>query len=161
MAEETESEVKPLFSERVARGFEPWLETNQAANVMISFFVLVCAVAGIGLGFFLTHPFMFSDWFSSHSSVQTTLPASIVASSSDVAALFTCADAKTINARFLDKGVQLSLSDGRQISLPQALSASGARYANPDGSFVFWNKGNTAFIQENDATTYDGCATHS
>ena len=28
------------------------------------------------------------------------------------------------------------------------MSGSGARYANKDESFVFWNKGNTAFITE-------------
>jgi membrane-bound inhibitor of C-type lysozyme len=28
------------------------------------------------------------------------------------------------------------------------MSGSGARYANADESFVFWNKGDTAFITE-------------
>jgi membrane-bound inhibitor of C-type lysozyme len=41
--------------------------------------------------------------------------------------------------------------------LPQAPSASGARYANGDESIVFWNKGNTAFIEEGGRTTYQGC----
>ena len=49
------------------------------------------------------------------------------------------------------------LSDGRVLRLPQALSASGARYANAAESIVFWNKGNTAFIEEKGNTTYDGC----
>jgi len=39
----------------------------------------------------------------------------------------------------------------------QAISASGARYANTDESIVFWNKGDTAFIQEGDVTTYENC----
>jgi membrane-bound inhibitor of C-type lysozyme len=47
------------------------------------------------------------------------------------------------------------------LSLPQAMSGSGARYANKDESFVFWNKGNTAFITEGAAgeETYSDCVT--
>ena len=41
--------------------------------------------------------------------------------------------------------------------LLQAISASGARYANTDESFVFWTKGNTAFIEENHKTTFKDC----
>ena len=44
--------------------------------------------------------------------------------------------------------VELKLSDGRSLKIPQAMSGSGARYANTDESFVFWNKGDTAFITE-------------
>ena len=36
------------------------------------------------------------------------------------------------------------------MSVPQAMSGSGARYANADESFVFWNKGDDAFITEGD-----------
>ena len=45
------------------------------------------------------------------------------------------------------------------MTLPQAISASGARYANSDESFVFWNKGDTAFIQEGENYTYENCLT--
>lgn len=55
--------------------------------------------------------------------------------------------------------VDLELSDGRTFSLPQVISADGARYADPTGSFVFWNKGNGAFIEENGTTTYSACVT--
>jgi hypothetical protein len=57
--------------------------------------------------------------------------------------------------------VDLELSDGRTFSLPQVISADGARYANSDQSFVFWNKGNGAFIEENGTTTYSGCVLQS
>jgi hypothetical protein len=46
------------------------------------------------------------------------------------------------DATFYADKVELMLSDGRSLSLPQVMSASGARYANKDESFVFWNKGN-------------------
>ncbi|MFA5098904.1 MAG: MliC family protein [Candidatus Paceibacterota bacterium] len=81
----------------------------------------------------------------------------------DKAAVFNCTDGKSITAVFHlpdDKNVDLVLSDGRKLSIPRAISGSGARYANADESFVFWNKGNTAFITENGKTTYQDCATN-
>ncbi len=82
-------------------------------------------------------------------------------------ALFNCDGGKTITATFYpgtpenrdDKYVDLVLGDGTKISVPRAISASGARYAKADESFVFWNKGDTAFITENGTTTFSGCVT--
>jgi len=78
-------------------------------------------------------------------------------------ATFSCEQGKTIGATFYSKSVNLILSDGRKLVLPQAISASGARYANADESFVFWNKGNTAFISEGKVEpqqqTYTNCVT--
>ncbi|MEI8130184.1 MAG: MliC family protein [bacterium] len=75
---------------------------------------------------------------------------------------FMCPDQKSITATFHlpdDASVDVALSDGRTMNLPHAVSASGARYVNADESFVFWNKGTSAFIEENGKTTYDGCVT--
>jgi membrane-bound inhibitor of C-type lysozyme len=77
-------------------------------------------------------------------------------------AKFACQGGKTIDATFYSNSVDLKLSDGRSMQLPQAMSASGARYANKDETFVFWNKGNTAFITEGPGEgkeTYSGCVT--
>jgi membrane-bound inhibitor of C-type lysozyme len=70
---------------------------------------------------------------------------------------FNCSENKTIQALFFKDRVELSLSDGRNMLISQAVSASGARYANTDESFVFWNKGDTAFINEGDKTTFKDC----
>jgi len=70
---------------------------------------------------------------------------------------FSCAGNKTIQVLFFADKAELTLSDGRHMLLLQAISASGARYANTDESFVFWNKGNTAFIAENHKTTFKDC----
>ncbi|WP_428682995.1 MliC family protein [Reyranella sp.] len=53
----------------------------------------------------------------------------------------------------------VQLSDGRKFSLPQTLSGSGIRYADSSGTFVFWSKGDTAFVEEgaSQAVTYAGC----
>lgn len=54
--------------------------------------------------------------------------------------------------------VYLILSDGRKFNLPQTISASGIRYANENESFVFWGKGNSALILENNQEkSYIGC----
>jgi len=79
---------------------------------------------------------------------------------------FACSDSKFITATFYvgdDKFVDLVLSDGRAMSIPRAISASGARYAKADESFVFWNKGDTAFITEgaDSAQTYQQCVVKS
>lgn len=74
--------------------------------------------------------------------------------------VFECTEGKLIEATFYlesDIKVDLNLSDGRALSVPRAISASGARYANQDESLVFWNKGDTAFITEDEVTTYADC----
>ena len=86
----------------------------------------------------------------------------VAAAARTIKARFACNDGKSIDATFVngpDSSVRLVLSDGRKVTLPQAMSASGARYANADESLVFWNKGNTAFIEENGKATFDGCST--
>lgn len=70
---------------------------------------------------------------------------------------FNCDESKNIKATFFKMGVSIVLSDGRKMVLPQVISGSGARYANADESFVFWNKGDTAFVTEGDLTTYNNC----
>jgi membrane-bound inhibitor of C-type lysozyme len=55
--------------------------------------------------------------------------------------------------------VELTLADGKRLALPQTLSGSGIRYANEGDTFVFWSKGDTAFIEEgpNRTVTYSDC----
>lgn len=72
---------------------------------------------------------------------------------------FSCADKKQIDAVFYKNLVHLELGHGETLYLPQTISASGARYASNDESFVFWNKGDTAFVTEGDPNvqTYKDC----
>jgi len=80
--------------------------------------------------------------------------------SCSITAHFVCDAKKSITSTFdyipADQ-VELILSDGTTATLPHAISADGARYANSDESFVFWNKGDTAFIQQNGKETYSNC----
>lgn len=79
-----------------------------------------------------------------------------------VMVVFDCEESKTIKATFYageDKFVDLDLDGTRKMSVPRVASASGARYAKPDESFVFWNKGDTAFVTEGAGATvtYKNC----
>lgn len=126
---------------------------NKFHAVSIGIAVIVLAVASV------------FAWRNMHRSEQPN----------GIPAHFVCTGGKSIDAIFLNEppipstapdmpptpqgSVRLVLSDGRTMTLPQTLSASGARYANTGESIIFWNKGNTAFMEENGTTTFDGCAT--
>ncbi len=85
----------------------------------------------------------------------------VVASRPINAVSYSCKNGKSIDAKFYKDRVDLTLSDDRQLTLPQAVSASGARYANDDESIVFWEKGDTAFITESDKETFKDCKSDS
>jgi len=70
---------------------------------------------------------------------------------------FICPDKTVINAQFYNRFVHLEFGWQKTLYLPQTMSADGGRYANKDESIVFWNKGDTAFVQVNGTTTLDNC----
>lgn len=47
------------------------------------------------------------------------------------------------------------IMDGQPLTLKRAVSASGARYS--DGKYVFWSKGDTAFIERDDKIVVNDC----
>ena len=99
-------------------------------------------------------------YFSSHPATSQS-PSTEKVSTNDKSVTFGCPKQGTfIKATFHlpeDKTVDISLSDGRTMTLPRAISASGARYANSDESLVFWNKGDTAFMMEGGVVTLQDC----
>lgn len=102
-------------------------------------------------------------FFNGNCTRQGTRPASAERAVPTIQATFRCAGGKSIDANFLngpaDGSVKLKLSDGRALDLPQVMSGSGARYANTGETIVFWNKGNTAFIEESGKVTFADCRT--
>ena len=86
---------------------------------------------------------------------------------------YRCDGGKQIDARYYDGAaaparapgqpptpggsVSLALSDGRRMTLPQTVAASGIRYASPDDAVVFWSKGDDAFLTEQGSATYADC----
>jgi membrane-bound inhibitor of C-type lysozyme len=94
----------------------------------------------------------------------TSTPTPNIVTSAPISATFNCKNNTYIKAKFYNKDpsyVELVLSTGKNITLSQSISASGARYTNTDETFVFWNKGDTAFIEENGRRTFDNCQTTS
>ncbi|MGE3301833.1 MAG: MliC family protein [Hyphomonadaceae bacterium] len=73
-------------------------------------------------------------------------PPSAAALQEPVTWAFACADGTVLKATFstAPDAVRLVFADGRALTLPQAISASGARYA--DGANEFWNKGEEATL---------------
>jgi membrane-bound inhibitor of C-type lysozyme len=72
-----------------------------------------------------------------------------VAFAAPALARYTCGDGSKITARFSPpataKGsVALTFETGRELKLPQVLSADGGRYANAD--IEFWIKGRSATL---------------
>ncbi|QDY41815.1 MliC family protein [Candidatus Pantoea soli] len=49
--------------------------------------------------------------------------------------------------------------DGKPLTLTQTVSASGARYS--DGTYVFWSKGNSAFVERHDKIVINDCELHN
>lgn len=72
--------------------------------------------------------------------------------------LFECSGNKALKAEFVEESVRLSLSDGRNLTLPQTVTSTGeVQYANANESFVFRNIGNAVFVQEDGFRTYEDC----
>lgn len=70
---------------------------------------------------------------------------------------YSCKDEKALIATYKAQSVEVALSDGRMLKLPQTLSGSGVRYANDEESIIFWTKGNGAFLVEGEVTTFEDC----
>lgn len=117
---------------------------NQNRNMFIAVAVLaVLIIAGALVGGFKK---------LGHENTAPVIPFEVKNS-----AMFSCREGKTIDAKFGDSMVHLVLNDGRVMNLVQGISASGARYVNTNETFVFWNKGDIAFIQENAKITFVDC----
>lgn len=115
---------------------------------------IILFVGVFALGFFLGVLYEYHAFVNAMSAAGTSAPATKEATA-DVT--YACKKGASVQAIYREGKVDLFLSDQRHLVLPQVTAASGARYANPDESFVFWNKGDTAFITEGKATTYEDC----
>lgn len=74
---------------------------------------------------------------------------------------YVCPNGDEIPASFDNTAgtVTFTLPGGEPTTLPHAMSADGARYANSDESLVFWNVGDSVMIEQNGVTTYQNCST--
>lgn len=103
----------------------------------------------------------------------TPSPEAVVSQKVVGSGLYVCTGGQTIQAEYSEGdttivttqeeqpvpvgSVALKLSDGRVFTLPQTISASGARYADASESTVFWNKGNGVTFTEGGQEIYRDC----
>lgn len=107
----------------------------------------------LGIGAAVMYATRANDGASATTTGQQTV------SAGGVEARFSCDGGRSIVAIFSEREAHLVLSDGRELTIPQTVSGSGARYANENETFVFWNKGDSATIEEAGTMTYTGCTT--
>lgn len=84
---------------------------------------------------------------------------------------YLCVDQKRIDATYYESDqstassgeaiingrVELSLSDGRSVTLAQVSADSGLKYTDANESIIFWNRGAWVIFTENGEETYRGC----
>ncbi|MDE3128803.1 MAG: MliC family protein [Gemmatimonadota bacterium] len=68
--------------------------------------------------------------------------------------VFRCADGYVVRAQFTGDGARLRLPD-TTLTMPHLRSADGARYGV--GDLVFWERGNSAFMQRGDSIIHRDC----
>jgi membrane-bound inhibitor of C-type lysozyme len=136
------------------------------------FIVLVVLLLGVGVWYVLTR----NDELAESAETEASVTEGVASEPELVASVrYMCEDEKSIEAEYYQisheghdpsemghmpeptGSVELVLSDGRELTLPQTISASGIRYANADESFIFWSKGNEAFVMEGEEETFTSC----
>ena len=76
----------------------------------------------------------------------------------DEGVAYRCDNAREIEAVFSDTGVSFELSDGRSFELLRIpTNSGGGKFSNRDGSIILWTNDYSAFLEENDESTYTGC----
>ena len=122
--------------------------------VLIGIIAVAVVVIAVGAFFFLNTSNNSSPATTSNET-QTTEETS----DSVIDISFVCKGGENINAEFdnADRTVSLILPDGEEMTLKKTPSESGDRFANKDGSFVFWNKGNEATYDVDGETVYSDC----
>jgi membrane-bound inhibitor of C-type lysozyme len=134
------------------------LAPRRRGLLLVIIFIIIAALAAVVVWEYRHNPLL--------AQLLGTNPPSVVPLHAPLASVeYVCDEGKTIKATYYEKNVALQLSDGRSMTLPQTISGSGVRYANSDESFVFWNKGDTAFVQEGGGDppmpTYQNCVDSS
>ncbi len=139
--------------EEIPRVFHgPWLvyerimESKRASNILIIALIIIFALALFLVGFLATRPYApeVSSRAQEFAQAAQTAPS-----------VFQCLAGKSIRAIINAGSATLSLSDGREITIPET---EGDRFSNPDNSFVFWKEGNAAYIMENGIASFRDCA---
>jgi membrane-bound inhibitor of C-type lysozyme len=91
-------------------------------------------------------------WWAS-STINTPNAPQVSSRQSNNVAIYVCPSGNDVKAAFnSDSTVTVRTMTGNSMHLNQTRSADGGRYANKEGSFVFWDKGRYAMITRTDTT---------
>lgn len=71
--------------------------------------------------------------------------------------VYICESANAMEVGYGNDLVQVRLSDQRQFTLEEKVSASGDKYATENDSEVFWVKGENAYFEESGTKSYNNC----
>jgi len=113
-------------------------------NTKNSVVVIALVIVAIGGTYFITHK----------KAGDTPVPTTEVVGK-PINATFVSGN-EQVPATFLDDSVTFYYSALGTTTLPRAISASGARYANDDESIVFWNKGNQLTLFKDNTIIFTG-----
>jgi membrane-bound inhibitor of C-type lysozyme len=108
--------------------------------------IILTSLFLIGAGFF------FSKWNAQNSKKNEQTIAPVLSET-----IFVCSNDKKLTAKFSDGIVTLDLPDSRSFTLLEKTSTSGTRYANEGDEIVFWNKGDTTFLEEKGVEILSNC----
>jgi membrane-bound inhibitor of C-type lysozyme len=107
---------------------------------------------------------LLSGWLSLAIAAEASSGAALTLAQNPAATItYQCAANQTLAVTVIPaspgKGeeVQLTLPDKSALTLPRVVSASGAKYSN--GTFTFWSKGNTAFVEQGETVVLKDCVT--
>lgn len=140
------------------------MHTNKGYIVPVIFVIILLTVAGI---------FIFSQKVESPIVEQTQVATTTSQNEQTVATTteetgrqevkineysFVCSDKTEGTASFDNvNDAAVVKIDGKIHELRVGISGSGVRYVNDEETYIFWNKGNSAFIEENGTTTHEAC----
>jgi hypothetical protein len=125
--------------------------------MVITFFSVAGGIGYILYGPGITIPDPRTLWRDSPVSAATSTPEATPDFLAQFAGQEFACTTGTLKADFSETNVHLALSDGRSLILPRSVSEGEIAYSNANGSFVFRNRGDMVFVEENGATTYADC----
>ena len=143
------------------------MKNNQQSNNRIVQIIIVVLLITVGVLFLVNRSGSSSDSQNSTDAVDQTQDenstdtADVTDSTEDAANSVTASysdGTTTVEATFDNdaKTVSFTQADVGSVTLPAAISGSGARYANADESIVFWEHQDVATITHNDETVFQG-----
>jgi|GEM_PF-2746856 len=115
---------------------------------------------GFAAGYFFQDGHLFIDMMADGGTLEFSPQAAAETAAETTIYTYQCDEGKSFTAEYTDAGPDGSVNlmlDGQPLTLPRAISGSGARYSNDQTTL--WIKGNEGFIEVGGEITYQNCVT--